>query len=103
MELLVELLLLSILFVKAFTWDQHQGLNCYQGKGAEKIYPYPFAKDLSLSECRAACEADNVCEGIVVENGKETSGKCWKVKNVQLSKCVTQNKYNFNMKSEGIL
>ena len=84
---------------EASQWLQYQGLDCYQGHGGDPIHPDPLSDALSLSECKKACEADNSCEGIVTQLGSEASGLCYKRRNLDLSKCVQDPKWNLFIKT----
>ena len=83
----------------ASQWVQHKGLDCYQGHGGDPIHPDPLSDALSLSECKKACEVDNSCEGIVTQAGSEASGLCYKRRNLDLSKCVEDAKWNLFIKT----
>ena len=80
-------------------WHPWQGLDCYQGHGGDPIHPDPLSDALSLSECKKACEVDNSCEGIVTQAGSEASGLCYKRRNLDLSKCVEDAKWNLFIKT----
>ena len=83
----------------ASQWLQYQGLDCYQGHGGDPIHPDPLSDALSLSECKKACEADNSCEGIITRAGSEATGLCYKRRNLDLSKCVQDAKWNLFIKT----
>ena len=83
-------------------WRKYDSKNCYDGNGADTMVPNPYSSALSLSDCQAACEADDSCEGIVVEKGREASGPCYKRKNIQPTECPTSGASNLYMKSPGM-
>ena len=66
-------------------WYKYHGKTCSYGHGADNILPNPISNSTSLSHCQDACEADDSCEGVVVE--KEPLGPCYMRKNIQLDKC----------------
>merc|ERR1712187_995407 len=48
-------------------WKQHKTTNCWEGHGAEGVTgKNPLPSSLSLSECKKECEAEPICDGIVV-------------------------------------
>jgi hypothetical protein len=59
------------------SWAHHPHINCFAGHGAENVMPEPFARELGLQACQAACEKDDICEAIVVppSSGGGGSGK----------------------------
>jgi len=80
-------------------WNLEQGLDCYAGKGGDPILPDPFGNSLSLQECRAACEKDAACEGVIRKaEDKREKGICYKRKNLQLGKCVQDPVWDLHQK-----
>jgi len=79
-------------------WDLHEQTNCYPAHGASAVDgKWPLGGSVSLADCKAACQNENLCEGIVVRIGQESGGQCWLVKDVVLSECSNNPSqiYNF--------
>ena len=80
-------------------WLRYPGVDCYKGQGGDPIQPDPHSYALSLSECQAACETDTSCEGIITQAGSEAAGLCYKRRNLDLSNCVNDPKWNLLTKA----
>ena len=91
-----------LFYTGSVRWHKHDSKNCYDGHGATNMVPNPFSKAISLSDCQAACEADENCEGIVVDKGQEASGRCFKRRNIEPSKCQSNHNNNLWIKSTGM-
>ena len=89
---------ITLLFYTGSRWHKHDSKNCFDGSGATWLN----FNALSLSDCQAACEADENCEGIVVDKGKEASGRCFKRRNIEPSKCQSNHNNNLWIKSTGM-
>ena len=74
-------------------------MDCYEGHGGDPIQPDPHSYDLSLSDCQAACAADISCEGIITRVAYEGGGLCYKKKNLVLSDCVRDPKWDLFIKA----
>lgn len=70
-------------------WVQHDGVDCYSGKGAEPIQPDPFSSSVSLARCQAVCMENPQCEGIIrKKNEGDGEGICYLRKSISLSGCA---------------
>ena len=94
------------LYAGSLSWHKHQGKNCYNWNGdwngADNMSPEPYSNSLSLSDCQDACETDASCEGVVIERGKESLGRCYKRKNIQLSDCMDNTDKDVYLKITGM-
>ena len=68
-------------------------MDCYAGRGGVPIQPDPFSTQLSLADCRAACDARPACQGIVTG----TSGKCYLRTQLDLSRCVRDAQWTLHL------
>jgi hypothetical protein len=76
------------------SWEYFEGYNCYPPFGADDIpgkSPIPHA---NLQDCRAACEEEPSCEGIVQVRSLP-EGPCWLRQGVTLDNCLTSTTYDF--------
>ena len=85
-------------------WIKYDKKNCYSGHGAEAILPYPYSSSLSLSKCKDACKTDDSCDGIITDRGRESQGRCFKIRNIQLKDCLDDSIYDLFLlvKSQGM-
>ena len=88
----------------ASDWILEQGLDCYEGKGGDPIQPDPHSSSLTLQQCRAVCEQEPSCEGIIRKaSDKQSSGICYRRKNLQLGKCVQDPEWDLHQKLSGMV
>jgi len=82
------------------SWEYHPGVNCWYGRGAEAIAGKdPISTSISLTDCQKECEADVICEGIIML-ASQGPGQCWLRRDIRLSECVhNYPDYNLWMKS----
>jgi len=75
-------------------WAHHEGYNCFGGQGATGVAgKSPIAGDHFLPTCKAACEAEPECEGIVMV--RETQPyKCWLVMDLNPMACFKNTAYD---------
>ncbi len=94
------------------SWEQHVGVNCYQGHGAVPAtggdpgcYQGPGAAQPSLSECKNQCDGSVDCESVIVMTDREGGGPCCLIKNVVLDQCVhdSSNYWSLWTRSAGAL
>ena len=97
--LLEEVLLSSAQTVRPRSGFNTKGWIATRGTEVTQSIQIRSLTLLSLSECKKACEADNSCEGIVTQLGSEASGLCYKRRNLDLSKCVQDPKWNLFIKT----
>ena len=90
------------LYSGSVKWLKYESKNCYDWNGADNIAPNPYSSALSLTDCQAACETDGACEGILVEKGKEASGRCFKRRNIQPADCIPNNNLDLFILSRGM-
>ena len=78
-------------------WEKRDKTNCHRKGGAVPINPNPWKvgskATFSLSECQKECAKKPSCEGIVVQRGKEHSGKCFLRTSLQPEKCRRDPRY----------
>jgi len=68
------------------TWVHHPSNNCYHGVGAESARNGGMG-EVSLSDCKKACERDWGCEGVIVAHNRDPTA-CWTIKNIDLPQCA---------------
>jgi len=76
-------------------WVHHKDYNCFGGQGAVGV---PGKSPLSGTHfshdaCKAECESEPKCEGIVVVRDVETS-QCWLVQDLNPRTCVKNTDYD---------
>jgi len=75
-------------------WVHHEGYNCYGGHGAMGVPgKSPIAGDHFLPTCKAACEAEPKCEGIVMVREPQPY-KCWLVTDVNPVSCFKNTAFD---------
>jgi len=79
---------------EASPWLHYPNKNCYGDHGARGIAGFdPVPNAVSLTGCQAACEADALCEAVVMPSG-QSFGQCWLRTDVELSECMPWNGYD---------
>ena len=81
------------------SWLRYRGKYCDSNNGGGDIIQPDSATLISLSQCQQACEANSLCEGIVVR-GFDTIqyedntfiGHCIKITNLKLGECSESQK-----------
>jgi len=84
---------------RATSWEQHQGTDCYEGKGGQPLLPDPYHNSLSLAQCQAACAQDSACKGVIRKAGEQT-GICYRRRGIQLANCVKDSTWDLFIKKE---
>jgi len=75
-------------------WTKHAGTNCFEGVGGEPVPGKdPMREDLTAAECRAQCEQEPLCAGVVVVNHLDKY-KCWQRKSLTLDSCMQSANYD---------
>lgn len=86
----------------ALSWTHHRGVSCRQGFGAEEIDgKSPFQHSLTLVECQAECEAEPLCDGIVMF-ASQFPGTCWLNQIVNLSACTAFVDYDIWVRDDRV-
>ena len=81
-------------------WKKTAGLDCYEGKGGDPIQPDPYSTNLSLEQCRAVCNQDSSCEGVIRKaSDGQAQGICYKRRNLQLGNCVQDSVWDLHQKT----
>ena len=94
------LLLASLHTIVCQDWKKTAGLDCYEGKGGDPLGPEPFSTNLSLEQCRDACDQDNQCQGIIRKaSDQQEQGFCYKRTNLQLGNCVQDSVWDLHQKT----
>jgi len=84
------------------SWVLNSGIDCYANSGGDPIQPDPYSNNLSLEQCKTACQQDSQCEGIIRKaSDGQGSGICYKRKNIQLVRCVHDRSWNLYKKQAG--
>jgi len=84
---------------RATSWEQHQGTDCYEGKGGQPLLPDPYHSSLTLAQCQAACAQDSACKGVIRKAGEQT-GICYRRRGIQLANCVKDSTWDLFIKKE---
>ena len=76
------------------SWLRYRSKYCDSNNGGGDIIQPDSTTPISLSQCQQACEANSLCEGIVVRGFPTTQaheaafvGHCMKIANLKLSEC----------------
>ena len=80
-------------------WQKKTGVDCYENQGGDPILPDPYSDSVTLGQCKAACETDSSCQGIIRRAAEgQGSGICYKRKNIVLVRCVGDPVWNLHLK-----
>jgi len=78
----------------AGTWRHHRGTNCFAGNGGVGLPgKNPMQGDYTPSECKALCEEDTQCVGVVVVNTLDKY-KCWQRSALTIENCPKSSDYD---------
>jgi len=81
-------------------WAKTAGLDCYEGKGGDPIQPDPYSTNLSLEQCRYACNQDSQCQGVIRKAAdQQGQGVCYKRTNLQIGSCVQDSVWDLHQKT----
>ena len=76
------------------SWLRYRSKYCDSNNGGGDIIQPDSTTPISLSQCQQACEANSLCEGIVLRGFPTTQaheaafvGYCMKIANLKLSEC----------------
>jgi hypothetical protein len=77
-------------------WQEHEGLNCYQGNGAIATpgVAYPFSWSSTLQHCEAACESTVGCEAMIVPTQRDKPIACYFIQQLVIDECATWPGYS---------
>lgn len=88
--------------LKSNSWDKVSGLDCYAGRGGDPIQPDPYSNMITLRDCKAACDADHNCQGVIRRSTDgQGSGVCYKRRNIYTSHCVKDPVWDLHRKPSG--
>lgn len=79
----------------SLVWIYHPGRNCYEGHGAELVGGREFLSgEYTLEGCKAECEAEPECEGVVMPRGEDGRGSCGLRASVRVIQCDPMTPYD---------
>jgi len=85
--------------LKSNSWEKLSSLDCYAGRGGDPIQPDPYSNSISLRDCKAACDADYNCQGVIRKSSDgQGSGVCYKRRNIVRSNCVRDPLWELHQK-----
>jgi len=88
--------------LKSNTWQKMASLDCYAGRGGDPIQPDPYSNHMSLNDCKAACNADYNCQGVIRKSSDgQGSGVCYKRRNIVTNNCVRDPVWDLHRKPSG--
>merc|ERR1719317_1607142 len=88
--------------LKSNSWQKVASLDCYAGRGGDPIQPDPYSNHMSLNDCKAACNADYNCQGVIRKSSDgQGSGVCYKRRNIVTNNCVRDPVWDLHRKPSG--
>ena len=91
-----------LLYSLYLAWQKVASLDCYAGRGGDPIQPDPYSNHMSLNDCKAACNADYNCQGVIRKSSDgQGSGVCYKRRNIVTNNCVRDPVWDLHRKPSG--
>mmetsp|Transcript_91266 Transcript_91266/g.237793 ORF Transcript_91266/g.237793 Transcript_91266/m.237793 type:complete len:543 (-) Transcript_91266:71-1699(-) len=79
----------------AAEWQLHESKNCFSGHGAGAAIPggNPAPGKLGHDQCRALCNANPACSGVIVQRG-HPYGTCYMRRQLSVPSCLNSNDFD---------